>query len=98
MLRELLALIASGGRHSPESAALALGLGRAEVEDMLTRLCALGYLEELSAAMAASCADSERKSCAGCAACPLGAGCFKASQNRVWSLTPKGLESLKRSG
>jgi hypothetical protein len=96
VLRELLSLMASGGRHSPESLALDLGLGRAEVDEMLARLCSLGYLEELSASLTSACSDTERKGrgCAGCSGCALGSGCFEASQSRVWALSKKGRDVL----
>jgi hypothetical protein len=97
MLRELLGLMAAGGMHTPESLARDLGLGRAEIEEMLERLCSLGYLEELSASLASSCGDTERKGrgCAGCSGCALGSGCLEASKNRVWALSRKGREALK---
>jgi hypothetical protein len=92
MLREILALMASGGTHTLESLALDLELSSAELEDMLTRLSSLGYIEELSAALSSSCMDGERKACAGCSGCGFVSGCGQAPKNRVWSLTSKGRE------
>jgi hypothetical protein len=98
MLRELLALMASGGMRTPEGLSHDLKLSRPEIDDMLVRLCSLGYLEELSASLVSSCGDDERKGkgCAGCSGCALGSGCFEASKSRIWSLSKKGRELLAR--
>jgi hypothetical protein len=88
MLRRILALLASGGTLTLESMALDLEVGRAEIEDMLARLCSLGYIEELRAAMVASCGDGDSAPCSGCSGCTL--GCGQGPKGRVWSLTAKG--------
>jgi hypothetical protein len=93
MLREILVLLASGTVRSPDAIALELGLSESEMDDMLTRLCSLGYVEEFSSAMASSCRDDSLKACAGCAGCSAGA-CFPASKSRLWALSPKGRKSL----
>jgi hypothetical protein len=72
--------------------ALELGLSRPELDDMLKRLCALGYVEELSDSMASSCIDDAPKACEGCAGCAV--GCFPGSKVRLWTLSPKGVASL----
>jgi hypothetical protein len=90
MLRRILALLASGGARRLEDLALDLGVDRAEVEDMLRQLCSLGYIEELTAALAGSCRDGEKKSCAGCSGCGMASFCGQTPKSRVWALTPKG--------
>jgi hypothetical protein len=89
MLRQLLASLASGGTRTLEGLALELAVDRAAIEDMLTRLCTLGYVEELTASMSASCGDDSPSACAGCAL-----GCSQAPQGRIWSLTTKGKSAL----
>ncbi|MGA2546010.1 MAG: hypothetical protein ABSF43_05650 [Rectinemataceae bacterium] len=97
MLREILALLGSGGTSTLARFALDLGIDRGEVEDMLRQLSSFGYIEELSSAMATSCADGNIKTCAGCSGCGFVLGCGQAPKNRVWALTPKGREVLKHS-
>jgi hypothetical protein len=89
MLRELLALIAAGHKGTSESIARDLGLRAPQIEDMLARLLALGYIEDL----AASCADGPEGKSTGCAGCSLCAG-HVGPQAHVWALTPKGRDSL----
>jgi len=75
MLRELLALIAAGGRTSREDMARELGLRAPEVDDMLAKLLSLGYIEDLAAACSACYEDGGGKAFTGCASCPSrGAG------------------------
>lgn len=95
MLRELLALIASGGFASKAEAARKFGIGEAAIEDMIARLVTLEYLENVSETLAhSSCAGG----CArgkGCAGCPMAGGCakgfFRESQGTVFMVTAKGL-------
>jgi hypothetical protein len=94
VLREILALLASGKAFTPGGIALQLGLKLPELEEMLKRLCALGYVEEFSSAMASSCSDDNLKACALCAGCAAG-GCFPAAKSRLWALTLKGRKSLE---
>jgi hypothetical protein len=93
MLREILALLAAGKAFTPEGIAHELGIKRPELEEMLNRLCSLGYVEEFSSAMASTCRDDGPKACAGCAGCSAG-GCFPAAKSRLWALSPKGRKSL----
>jgi hypothetical protein len=92
MLREILALLASGGTQRLDELARSLGTQAPMIEDILVRLCALGYVEELSGALASSCSDGGGKSCAGCAGCGFISGCGQAPKSRVWALTDKGRE------
>lgn len=92
MLRQILAMLASGGTHTLESLALDLVVDRSALEDMLAKLCTLGYVEELSASMAASCGDASPTRCAGCSGCALGRS--QTPQGRVWTLTSKGRGAL----
>jgi hypothetical protein len=64
---------------------------------MLIRLCVLGYVEELSGALASSCADGESTACAGCSGCGLVSGCGQTPKSRVWALTDKGREYSRAS-
>jgi hypothetical protein len=95
MLRELLALIASGHSGTGESIARELGLRAPEVDDMLARLQSLGYIEDFASSCASCCADDvgeKRGHCASCALCAVG---MFASRAHVWILSPKGREALK---
>jgi len=95
MLRRILASLASGDTRTLESLALELAVDRAAIEEMLTRLCTLGYVEELTASMSASCNDINPSACAGCSGCAL--GCRESPQGRVWSLSVKGRGALDHS-
>jgi len=88
MLRRILAFLASSGTRTLGGLALELEVDRGVIEDMLTQLCTLGYVEELTASVSASCGDEGPSTCAGCAGCAL--GCGQTPQGRVWSLTAKG--------
>ena len=92
MLREILALLASGGTQRLDDLARSLGAQAPMIEDMLIRLCALGYVEDLSSLLGSSCADGESKACAGCSGCGLVSSCGQAPKSRVWALTEKGRE------
>jgi hypothetical protein len=92
MLRRVLASLASGRTHTLEGLAFELEVDRGAIEDMLTQLCKLGYAEELTASMSASCGDDVSSACAGCSGCAL--GCGQSPQGRVWSLTAKGRTAL----
>jgi len=95
MLRELLALIASGHSGTGESIARELGLRAPEVDDMLARLLSLGYVEDFASSCAPRCADGggeKRAHCASCALCAVG---MLASRAHVWILSPKGREALE---
>jgi hypothetical protein len=96
MLRELLAILAGGGLETPASLAASLGTSSGAVEAMLGKLEELGYLEDLSAELQASCSDAGRgcSACSGCAACGSGRGRL-ARGGRIWSLTAKGLEAAR---
>jgi hypothetical protein len=87
MLRDLLALIASGRGGTKENIALTLGLRAAEVDEMFSRLLELGYIEDF-AASCASCASCSA-SCSMCAAGGFGA------KAKVWALSAKGKEALR---
>jgi len=93
MLRELLSHLASGDTRSLNDLALALGLSRPEIEEMLARLCSLGYVEELSSSLVSSCSDGEGKACALCSGCGFVSSCGQAPTSRVWALTQKGKEA-----
>ena len=97
MLRDLLAILAAGGLETPASLAATLGTGAGAVEAMLGKLEELGYIEDLSAGLQASCSDAghECSACKGCAACGAGRGKL-ARGGRVWSLTVKGLGAAGR--
>lgn len=102
MLRELLELIASGRGGTGESVAAALGLKPSQVEEMLIRLAALGYIEDFAASCGscreASCADGKEKSSgrgSSCAGCSMSAACNFGAKAHVWTLTAKGKASLK---
>jgi hypothetical protein len=94
MLRKILTLLALGGTRTLESLALDLEVDRAEIEDIVARLCTFGYVEELTASMAASCIDSSSAACAGCSGSTL--SCSQAPKGRIWSLTAKGMRALTR--
>ena len=97
MLRELLAILSGGGLETPSSLAASLGTRAGAVEAMLGKLEELGYIEDLSAELEASCSDAGHRcsGCSGCAACGAGRGKL-ARGGRVWSLTAKGLEAADR--
>jgi predicted ArsR family transcriptional regulator len=81
MLKELLALLASSQSSSVSELAERLGQSVELVESMLERLCAMGYLIDLS-----------RVACSGggCAGCSGRGACALMKRPAVWSLTPKG--------
>lgn len=97
MLRELLALIASGRGGTKESIARALGLRLPEIDEMLAHLVSLGYIEDF-AACAASCtscgADGGEKKSSACAGCSMSAACNFGAKAHVWTLSAKGKEAL----
>jgi len=97
MLRALLARLAGGGLETPASLAASLDTSTGAVEAMLGKLEELGYIEDLSAELQASCSEAghECSACKGCAACGTGRGKL-ARGGRVWSLTAKGLEAAGR--
>jgi hypothetical protein len=95
MLRELLALVASGQGGTRESIARELGLRAPEVDDMLSRLRSLGYIEDYASSCASCCAGGEAKKSAYCASCSMCAVGIFPSQAHVWILSPKGREALK---
>lgn len=99
MLRELLALIVSGGCASPSDAARKLGVGDDAVADMLSRLVSLGYLENVSETLAGSSCAGGCAGGKGCAGCPMSGGCakgfFRESQGTVFMVTAKGLRAAE---
>jgi DNA-binding IclR family transcriptional regulator len=92
MLRRILSLLESGETRTLVEFAHELGVDRAAVEEMLMRLCALGYVEELAASLSAACGETGSAACAGCSGCSFGRD--DAPQGRVWSLTEKGRRAL----
>jgi hypothetical protein len=98
MLRELLERIASARGGTKENVARELGLGPAEIDDMIARLLSLGYIEDM-ASPCSSCSDGEeggaRSPCASCSMCSAGALGPKA---RVWALSAKGRAALGPDG
>jgi hypothetical protein len=92
VLRAILAMLASGRPLTPGAIALELGVGAVELEDMLARLCALGYVEELSSELASACGDGSPELCAGCKGC---ASCFPAPAMRLWRLGEKGRRAFE---
>lgn len=97
MLRELLRLIVRGELLSSTEAARKLGTNEVVLDEMIGKLIALGYLEDLSAKMAeAACAGTHGggKKSSGCAGCPMAGschgGCFTGSHGKVWAVTAKG--------
>ena len=77
ILRELLTLIASGQALSLEEAARRLNISQALVEDMVTKITQLGYLEDPE-----HCMNS-------CSSCESG-NCIILSHRKAWRLTEKG--------
>jgi hypothetical protein len=102
MLRELLALIASGGFASKAEAARKFGIGEAAIEDMIARLVTLGYLENVSETLARSSCTGGCAGGQGCAGCPMAGGCakgfFRASQGTVFMMTVKGMRIVESGG
>jgi len=84
MLRAILMMAASGGPLSTAALAERLGASVPELEDMIGRLVALGYLERVGAGMA-SCGGPAR-----CGGCPSRAACHAAEPIVLWALTGKG--------
>ena len=85
MLRELLALVASGGLSTVDGLARGLGALPSEVADMLAKLEELGYLEDAAAGLESPCPRGS----AGCAGCAFSGSCAEEGA-RVWTLTEKG--------
>ena len=98
MLRELLALIASGQGGTVEGIARTRGLSAAEIGDMLSRLRSLGYIEDFAATCASSCTDDGEKKRSACAGCSMSAACNFGAKAHVWVLSPKGKTALKGEG
>jgi len=84
ILRDLLALIASGQALSLEDAAARLNISKPLAEDMVKKMTELGYLEDPS-----QCTDS-------CSSCDSG-NCILVAHRKAWRLTEKGRQVLGRS-
>jgi hypothetical protein len=95
MLRELLALIASGRGGTKENIARTLGLRTAEVDEMLSRLLELGYIEDFAASCVSCCEDKGEKRRSFCASCSMCAAGGFGAKAKVWALSAKGKEALK---
>ena len=79
MMRSLLALLDSGGPMTRGAMAESLGVGLPELDDMIDRLIALGYVE--SAQVSDPCDSAARgKTCTRC-------GCCSGCKGRVRSVT-----------
>ncbi|RLC81126.1 MAG: hypothetical protein DRI61_04360 [Chloroflexi bacterium] len=85
MLRDLLRLIGQEGIHNPLELAKRLEVSQALLEQMLEDLARMGYLKPA----ASQCPGQ-------CVSCPLLNRCAVGGQTRVWMLTEKGMEAVKK--
>lgn len=95
MLRDVLLRLARGGIDTLDRLASELGTSPRELDEMLSKLRELGYIEDAASGMEAACRDGQ-KSCAGCSGCSGGCGkVFPGSgkAGKVWRLTAKGIEA-----
>ena len=84
MMRQVLLLMAKSGYSlTISNLASALGVRPVVVEDLLGKLTALGYVQDIDC-------PAPAKKPGTCAACVFGSACCFASSQHVWILTEKG--------
>ncbi len=88
MMRKVLSLMANSGVTTHAELAAALGARAPEMEALLEKLAALGFVHDLA------CPPGRQSG--GCAGCALGNACMVGRPAHVWTLTDRGRRAASK--